>query len=207
MTSPRPIPLLATIVIALVAGTGGAALVNAFDRPEKPSQKDLIREFYAVENAVHVSPHGLRVKMSQGATDFILIDLRSAEEYEKEHIAGAINIPAYSDKATSAYGDVDRIVSAFKALPPGKEVIVYCYSMPCMTGRKIGKMLTEHDIYVKHLGIGWNEWRHFWNLWNHEWEWDATKVEDYVVAGKEPGVPTRAPLDPAQPCVIGQFGC
>jgi len=37
-----------------------------------------------------------------------------------------------------------------------------------MTGRKIGKMLAEKEIYVKHPNIGWNEWRYYWNLWNHE---------------------------------------
>lgn len=169
------------------------------------TKHSLIREFYMVENAVHVSPHGLRKKMDERKTDYILVDLRSAQEYEKEHIAGAINIPAYSDPDTSAYGDVERIVAAFKALPRDKSVIVYCYSMPCMTGRKIGQMLTEHDIYVQHLGIGWNEWRHFWTLWNHEHEWSKTKVLDYIATGKEPGEPKSKPT--ITPCSDGTFGC
>ena len=49
-----------------------------------------------------------------------------------------------------------------------------------MTGRKMGKLLAEHEIFVKHLAIGWNEWRYFWTQWNHEHEWGNTKVEDYV---------------------------
>lgn len=167
--------------------------------------ESLIAEFYATESAVHVSPHGLRKKMDERKTDYTLVDLRSRQEYEKEHIAGAVSIPAYSDPDTSAYGDVERIVGAFTLLPQDKPIIVYCYSMPCMTGRKIGKMLTEHGIYVQHLGIGWNEWRHFWNLWNHEHEWGTTKVEEYVVSGSEPGEPTGTPS--ISPCVEGQFGC
>ncbi len=143
--------------------------------------------------------------MDSGATNFILVDLRSQEEYEKEHIAGAINIPAYKDKDTSDYGAVDRIVTAFSQLPKDKEIITYCYSIPCMTGRKIGKILAEHDLYVKTLGIGWNEWRYFWNLWNHEHEWNQTLASDYVVSGPEPGVPKLR--GEGGVCAVGQFGC
>lgn len=191
--------------LGLLAGLAGGVLAVVFLQSYAPGNDALIRDFYRTENAVHVSPHGLRKKMDDRKADYILVDLRSKEEYEREHIAGAISIPAYSDPDTSAYGDVERIVGAFKALPQGKPIIVYCYSMPCMTGRKIGLMLTEHDIYVQHLGIGWNEWRHFWNLWNHEHEWASVKVSDYVVSGAEPGEATSKPT--ISPCSEGQFGC
>ncbi len=92
--------------------------------------------------------------MDKGDMNFILVDLRSQEEYEKEHIIGAISIPAYKDRDTSDYGAVDRIVGEFSKLPKDKDVIVYCYSIPCMTERKIGKMLAERGIYVKLLGVG-----------------------------------------------------
>src|SRR5665811_2384207 len=138
------------------------------------SEAELIKEFYDVETAVHVSPHSLRKDIDKGSDDYILVDLRSQEEYEREHIIGAVSIPAYKDPDTSAYSDVDRIVNAFSELDQSKDIIVYCYSIPCMTGRKIGKMLADHDIYVQHLAIGWNEWKYYWNSWNHEHEWDIT---------------------------------
>ena len=164
-----------------------------------------MRDFYVTENAVHVSPHSLRKKIMEGKQDFVLVDLRSAEEYAKEHIVGAVNIPAYRDKDHSAYDEVDRIVGEFQKLPSEKSIIVYCYSIPCMTGRKVGEMLTQHDLYVQHLGIGWNEWRHFWTLWNHEHEWSQTKVQEYVASGPEPGSFTGTPS--LEPCMEGQFGC
>lgn len=192
-----------TFVIALLAGSFGTYLVLEYN---EPSEEDLIEEFYMVENAVHVSPHSLRKKMDKGDDNYILVDLRSQEEYETEHIIGAINIPAYSDPDTSAYGDVERIVNAFSELAQDKDIIVYCYSMPCMTGRKIGLMLTEHGMYVKHLGIGWNEWRYFWTLWNHEHEWNETIVEDYIWSGPEPGTPQLKTESTA--CTLsGEFGC
>jgi rhodanese-related sulfurtransferase len=185
---------------------GSYVVIQSFK--SSPTSEDLIAEYYKIENAVSVSPHGLRGKMDKADKSFLLVDLRSQEEYEKEHIIGAVNVPAYSDKYTSAYDEVDRIVNSFKQLQqdyPGRELIVYCYSKPCMTGRKIGKILVDHDVYVKHLNIGWYEWRHDWNSWNHEHEWDTTKVEEYIWSGKDPGVPSQTDL--INPCTEGELGC
>lgn len=196
-----------TIIWAIIFGAiAGAAASFIILSVHYSSQSRLIADFYLTENAVHASPHSIRKAMDKGDTSFILVDLRSQQEYEKEHITGAINIPAYKDPDTSAYGDVDRIVSEFSKLPKGRDIIVYCYSMPCMTGRKIGKMLAEHGIYAKHLGIGWNEWRYYWDLWNHEHEWNSTKSDDYIAAGKEPGIPKIKANSAACP-IEGEFGC
>ena len=171
------------VAVALVVGAlaGGAAGWYVVSRAQ--SQDELIADFYSAELAVHVSPHGMRKEIAAGQLSVTLVDLRSQEEYEREHIKGAVNIPAYRDPDHPAYYDVERIVSSFRMLPRDKDVVVYCYSTPCMTGRKIGKLLADNDIYVKHLGIGWNEWRYAWTSWNHEHEWNATNAEDYVVSG------------------------
>lgn len=174
-------------------------------QPSSPTSDELIRNFYLTENAVHVSPHGLRRKMDKGDKSFILVDLRSPQEYEKEHIISAISIPAYKDPDTSAYEDVERIVARFRELPKNKDIIIYCYSIPCMTGRKVGKILSENGIFVKHLGVGWNEWRHFWQLWNHEHEWELTNPEDYIISGPEPGEPEVRELP--SPCGEGDLAC
>lgn len=172
---------------------------------ENRSQDDLIKEFYYVETAAHVSPHGYRKHIGDG--DTILVDLRSQEEYETMHVIGSINIPAYATPDKSDYGAVDRIVGSFEELieeNPGMDIVVMCYSTPCMTGRKIGKMLADHDIYVQHLGIGWNEFRYFWNKWNHDGE-THVNPQDYFWTGPEPGVFTGE-SDPGCP-IGGEFGC
>ncbi len=201
---------LQIIILAIVLGAlVGSGATLAIEKLMPESQADLISEFYEIENAVHVSPHSIRKAMDTGEMNFVLVDLRSQEEYEKEHVVGAVNIPAYKDKDNSDYGAVDRIVSSFAELKesnPGKDIIVYCYSMPCMTGRKIGAMLAENDIYVKHLNIGWNEWRYFWDLWNHEHELEQTDVEDYLASGKEPGTP-KLKSGTSGCSVSKDFGC
>ena len=199
-----------TIVWAIVFGLISGGLASFFIlNIQSPSEEELITDYYLTENAVHVSPHHIRKAMDKGESDFILVDVRSQEEYEEEHIIGAVSIPAYKDPDTSDYDDVERIVNAFQELiedNPDKDIIIYCYSLPCMSGRKVGLMLAENDIYVQQLGVGWNEWRYFWTLWNHEHEWDLTNVEDYVISGEEPGVPEIK--NDSTTCLIeGEFGC
>jgi rhodanese-related sulfurtransferase len=192
---------------ALIGAVAGIASVSVYMSMRTPSSDELIRDFYRIETAANVSPHHLRKAMTLGEADtFTLVDLRSPEEYEKEHIAGAVSIWAYNDPEHSAYDEVDRIVSMFKALPEDRDIIVYCYSIPCMTGRKIGHALAENGVYVKLLGVGWNEWRYFWTLWNHEHEWDAVNVEDYIASGSEPGV-AKTNSNYVPPCVEGVFDC
>jgi rhodanese-related sulfurtransferase len=200
--------IIISAVIGAVVGSGATFTLQSLQKPQKPSEEELIKEFYLAENATHVSPHSLRRKMDKGDQNYVLVDLRSPQEYEREHIIGAISIPAYTDPNTSAYEEKDRIVGQFRELiakNPEKEIITYCYSIPCMTGRKVGKMLAENGIYVKTLIIGWNEWRHFWTLWNHEHEWKTTKPEDYIWKGKEPGVPVQR--EAPSPCGEGEFAC
>jgi len=202
MKSHLKVVLVSVIFGALAGGLAGYYAPKWFPK----SSDELIKDFYSVETATSVSPHHIRKHMGQGDDTFILVDLRSREEYEREHVATAINIPAYESPEKSAYGDVERIVGEFSKLPADKDIIVYCYSIPCMTGRKIGKMLADHDIYVKHLGVGWNEWRYFWTMWNHEHEWEQTNVEDYVTSGPEPGEVVGASESAACP-LGGEFGC
>lgn len=203
-----------TLVISALIGAIAGSLVTFYltknqGPTSKPTTNELIQEFYLTENAVHVSPHTIRKKMDKNESNFVLVDLRSSEEYEKEHIVTAINIPTYKDPNNSISIDTEkeekeRIIKSFRDLGTEKEIIVYCYSMPCMTGRKVGKMLSENGIYVKLLNIGWNEWRYYWNLWNHDSE-TPSDYKDYVVSGKDPG---EAKLkDVFSPCKEGELGC
>ena len=108
------IPIIKTILISSIVGAlVGSSATMYFQKDQTPTKNDLIREFYETENAVHVSPHSLRKKMSKGEIDYVLVDLRSQQEYEKERIVTAVNVPAYKDPDTSAYDEKERIVGQF----------------------------------------------------------------------------------------------
>lgn len=197
---------IGTVVVSVFLSLFVSHLFNKETIQE--TEQRLIKAYYETENLVNVSPHGMRLKMDAGEFNAILVDLRSQEEYELGHITGAVNIPAYKDKNTPDYGAVERIIESFKLIPKEKEIITYCYSSACMTSRKIGKMLAEHGIYVKHLNIGWNEWKNDWTSWNHQHEWFSTWPYQYITAGKEPGeIKVRKENVENAGCPVNGFGC
>jgi len=195
---------ITSLAIGFVLGI--IATVFLTSTPEK-SPNDLITEYYAVETAVSVSPYDIKTNIMQGkANSFILVDVRSQAEYEEEHIVTALNIPIYVDPAESGKDNSERIIEAFRELKntnPNTDIITYCYSAACMAARKVGNTLAENGIFVKHLNIGWNEWRYHWDLWNGPNS--GTFVEDFVISGTEPGEPKIQNI--IAPCGEGEFAC
>jgi rhodanese-related sulfurtransferase len=145
-------------ILIIIVGLILALIISTLNNEKKiESEDEKIASFYAHEVATKISPHGLRKKMAEGDTSFILVDVRSEEEYIDEHIIGAVNIPAYIDKENSKHTDKERIVLDFTKLEkenPYKDIIIYCYSYACMTGKKIGHLLATNNIFVQELGVG-----------------------------------------------------
>ncbi|WP_420933756.1 rhodanese-like domain-containing protein [Alteromonas sp. A081] len=83
------------------------------------------------------------------SNDWLLIDVRSPEEYANGHIPGAINIPHKS---------IDEYISELQE-HKDKPIILYCHSG--RRARLAMKVLQEHDFTdVMHLEgdmLGWNE--------------------------------------------------
>lgn len=151
-------------------------------RTDLKSPEDLQTDYFATESATLVSPHAMRLKMDKGEVDFVLIDVRAAEDYAKGHIRGAINIP---------FDGSDEAINKFRqALEDGKKdrrgyAIVYCYSYACMLGRKTGAELSKHGIYVRELSVGYNDWEQQHKVWNNPGE--VYDINNYIVRGTEAG--------------------
>lgn len=144
------------------------------------SEERYIRNYFETESATLVSPHHVRKEMEAWHDKYLLVDLRTESEFEQWHIINAVNIPAYSEKNNMGIGDEERIVAAFSHLSDEKEIVIYCYSMPCMTWRKVWRLLARNNIYVKELGIWRNEWKYYSQQRNYEWELADLDIEQYI---------------------------
>ncbi len=83
--------------------------------------------------------------------DFILIDVLSSENYEKEHIPGSINIPLEDIKMKSK-----------KLLKKDKTIVVYCGSFQCTMSSQAAEILTKlgyKDVYEFEGGLQF--WKDF----------------------------------------------
>ena len=139
------------------------------------NENDYIKMYYESEAATLVSPHNLRERIDRNESNFILVDTRNKDDYEYEHIKGSVNIPGYEDEKWL----VKKYLELIKE-NPDKEIIIYCYTEVCMRGRTIGRILVRNNIFVKELGIGFNEWKNYWKKWNYEKEWEHINIKDYI---------------------------
>ncbi len=203
MTRKEILPILLGVVLGVALVFLGTLIdrelgvVSSVARETELNQ--LRAHYYASQVATLVSPHSLRGRMDHDDNSYILVDTRAAEDYERGHITGAINIDSAESFA--------NVLSAYQSLDQSKEIIIYCYSSFCLNGRKVGNFLAENGIYVKEMTVGWNEWRYSWEGWNYDTEWGYTDVNDYIVSGNEPGVP-QVRNDASETCpVAGGFAC
>jgi len=149
-----------------------------------------------------MSPHGLRKSMNRGYIDYILVDTRAKEDYERGHITGAINI----DSEAGSEG----VLSQFKELRDSsdKDILIYCYSASCMNGRKVGALLAKSSIYVKELTVGYNEWEFSPEIWNYPAEIATLNIEDYITRGEGVGGIIRNDEALLKGCSIdNELGC
>ncbi len=77
----------------------------------------------------------------------VLIDVRPREEYEAQHIAGAVSVPL---------GDVDKFA---RSAPRGKRVVAYCRGPYCVYALQAVKRLRKRGVDAVRLDDGVPEWR------------------------------------------------
>ncbi len=148
------------------------------------AQPNLVKEYYDTENAVSMSPQDVISHLEKGNDSFILVDLRTMEEYENGHFVTSVNIPAGTMSS-------QEVVSAFSSLSRDKPPVTYCYSSYCMLSRNVGKLLSDNGMYVKHLTAGWYE--------------ISRDYPGFIVNGAGPGA--YAPSGSGPVCSIGEIGC
>ena len=190
--------LIFEVLLCFGGAVAGSVLTICAFKFWPESTNERVKNLYNDEMSVFVSPTTVKKMIDNGDKSYILVDLRSAAEYQKEHFVTAINIPAVSMNK-------QELVAAFAALPKDKEIIVHCYSAYCTLGRQVGQTLANNGIYVKELDVGWSELRYHWDLWNPGVK--VTDGEKYIVKGTStPSTDSTGTPIPA-PCVSGQFGC
>ena len=84
--------------------------------------------------------------------DVLWIDGRSAEEFARAHIPGAL--PLEEARFSDQLGPV---VAAWKS---GQKIVVYCSTVSCSTSKSLAQQLRDAgftDVY--HLHGGWEVWQ------------------------------------------------
>jgi rhodanese-related sulfurtransferase len=101
--------------------------------------------YYLAKLAYETDPWDLRVALEAGEA-ILVVDIRSPEAYQREHIAGAINIPHRTMSAeTTRHIDKNALV------------VTYCDGIGCNGSTKGALNMLKLGFRVKEL-IGGLEW-------------------------------------------------
>jgi rhodanese-related sulfurtransferase/DNA-binding transcriptional ArsR family regulator len=77
----------------------------------------------------------------------LLMDVRPSEEYELDHIAGAISVP------------MKELLCCLKDFTKEQEIIAYCRGPFCVLADEAVKVLSENGFKVRRLDEGYPEWK------------------------------------------------
>jgi len=179
MSNTESIIVMGALIIILV-------IVGIIGLTGPTEEQKSIKDYYAQEVLVSISPTDFLREIKSGNKELLAVDLRSAPEYAASHLVTSINIPA--GQLTTK-----QLIDAFSKLPKDKTTITYCYSSYCMLSKKVGKTLSENEIFVKHFTAGWLEIKRDYN--------------EFIVSGMDPGKLTTTPTGACSINDTAEFGC
>jgi rhodanese-related sulfurtransferase len=93
-------------------------------------------------------PSDVHAGIESGEHDFVVLDARSPQEFERGHVPGAVNIPHRQLDARST-----------ARLPKDLLIVTYCDGIGCNASTKAALKLAELGFAVKEMLGGLNWWR------------------------------------------------
>ena len=153
--------------------------------PKSSNTSTNIANCFTCKPATLYDPYLLSQKIRSKDDSFVIVDLRSREEYMSGHIRTAISIPTYTsleniEKTERPKAD---IVYDFAKIH-SKNIVIYGSSSTSSITNSIHDLLSQNHISSIVLSIGWNEWYNFRNAWVPEGQWDSFDPDNYSVLGK-----------------------
>jgi len=121
---------------------------NAFAYQAAPSQR--ARDFFATKVACETDCSDVYADIKEGTQDYILLDVRSKEAFDKSHAVTAVSMP--HSEITS---------DALAQYPAGTQFVVYCWGPGCNGATKAGLKISALGFVVKEMIGGIHYWEDF----------------------------------------------
>jgi len=104
-------------------------------------------EFFADKLRCETDPADVHADMENGVDSFVVLDVRSSEDYERKHVPGAISLPhsRITQKRMSEFPDDSLFV-------------VYCWGPGCNGSTKAALKLSQLGYAVKEMIGGIEYW-------------------------------------------------
>lgn len=113
-----------------------------------PADPEQAASHFLAKLSVETDPADVHLDLERGAEGVVLVDARSAKQFEECHIPGAINLPQRSIDAESV-----------RDIPRDAAVVTYCWGPGCNSATKAAAKFAELGYRVKEMIGGIEYWR------------------------------------------------
>ncbi len=113
-----------------------------------PAEPQEASRHFASKLSVETDPSDVMLDLQRGQTGFIIVDVRSTDDFEECHVEGAIGFPYRQINAET----VTR-------LPKDKLIVVYCWGPGCNASTKAALRLSTLGYSVKEMIGGLEYWK------------------------------------------------
>lgn len=103
-------------------------------------------EYFKAKLAYEMTPYSLNSLLTKKVTDLLVLDVRSADMYNENHIPTALNIP------------LADLAGKLATLPKDKTIVAYCGNFTCALAPKAALVLAEKGFRVMQLTGGMETW-------------------------------------------------
>ena len=110
-----------------------------------PNDPQEARDYFSRRLTFTLGPMDVHSLLEDGA-EFTLIDVRAAEDYSREHIPGALNLPEGRWRSLAG-------------LAKNKMNVIYCYSQHCHLGSRAAFQFAGAGYQVMEMEGGFKSWK------------------------------------------------
>jgi rhodanese-related sulfurtransferase len=114
---------------------------------EGGSERDVRTVYWKAKLAAQADVLDVVRHVQRGGNDFVLLDARDPDAYQRERLPGALSVP------------LDAVAEVVKDLPTDRQYVVYCWRSTCHLAAKVALQLAERGFDVKEMNSGWREWK------------------------------------------------
>lgn len=114
----------------------------------KPNSPTEALRYFEDKMQFTTGPVELNRWREQQGNQIVIVDVRAAEDYQKGHIPGAINLP-------------QEQWNRYAGLVKDKQNILYCYSEVCHLAATAAVEFARAGYPVMELQGGWDEWQEY----------------------------------------------
>ncbi len=134
-----------------------ASAVQVYSGDSQPNDNFQLPGDTGTDQPLHIMNIDDLVKLTKSNTSYVLVDARKRDQYDKEHLPGAVSIPLSTTDSYAANMNKDKLI------------VVYCQSYQC-------PISTESAREFMKLG--------FTNVWDYKGGIQEWKDKGYPVYGR-----------------------